>query len=217
MLLVACAGKTDSGQRSLTAQPGSGEVHGRATESTGRPNEDRWRGRVVVAGHAAARFKFAIPAGLAPLRGVTPETDPKAEIELARQGPDGVGIADGSRNALNSIVVFSDPAGLGVVFETLDDAARQKLALRYVEALRENVPDAQAAQILEIGTHLALRIELPRVDMQGRPLRAGRHYLVFDKAATASIDCLWTYGEAARMTSACEAVVTSLERVPAAP
>ena len=217
LLLVACAGKTDSGQASLTAQPGSDQVPAPAIESTVRPNKDLWRGRVVVAGHAAARFKFAIPAGLAPLRGVTPQTDPKAVIELAEQGPDGVGIADGSRNALNSIVVFSDPAGLGVVFDTLDDAARKKLAFRYVEALRGNVADAQAAQILQIGTHLALRIELPRVVMQGRPLRAGRHYLVFDKAATASIDCLWTDEEAARMTSACEAVVMSLERVPSAP
>ncbi len=178
---------------------------------------DPWRGRVVVAGDAAARFKFSIPAGLVPLRGVTSHTGLKTEIELPGDVAAGVGIADGSLTALNSIVMFSDPAGLGVAFDDLDDAARQKLALRYVELLRETIPDAQDAQILEIGTHVALRFELPRVVMQGRPQRQGRHYLVFDKAATASVDCLWTEEEAARMASACDAVVTSLERVSSAP
>ena len=219
LLLIACASRTDSSERSASAQPTPAPAHGDVlgTERAGGTSaENPWSGRVVVAGHAAARFRFLIPSGLAPLRGITPPPDRNAAIEFQSQGPDGVGIADGSRNAMNSIAVFSDPAGLGVVFDTLDETARQKLAARYVEAMREAIPDAQTADIIKVGTHLALRINLPRVAMEGRPLRRGRHYLLFDQAATASIDCLWTDAEAARMTSACEAVATGLERVSVA-
>jgi hypothetical protein len=52
------------------------------------------------------------------------------------------------------------------------------------------------------------------VVMPDRPVRHGRHYLVFDHAVTASVDCLWTEAEAVRMSTACDAVANSLERVP---
>ena len=214
LLLLACASKrTDSTEPPASLTGSQSNDSARGTERTGAPTIDPWAGRVVVAGHPAARFKFSIPRGLAPLRGVTPLPAPQTAIELASQGPDGVGIADGSPTALNSIVVFSDPAGLGVAFDTLDDTARKKLASQYVEAMRETIPDAQAAAVIKVGTHLALRIDLPRVVMAGRPMRRGRHYLLFDQAATAAIDCLWTDAEVARMASACDAVAAGLARV----
>lgn len=49
--------------------------------------------------------------------------------------------------------------------------------------------------------------------MVGRPVRRGRHDLVFDEVATASVDCLWPDAEATRMTRACDAVVAELKRV----
>lgn len=177
---------------------------------------DPWSGRVVVVGHAAARFQFPIPAGLAPLRGVTPPADPKARLDLAHQGADGVGIADGATIALSSIVVFSDPAGLGVDFASLAPADRERLASRYLELVRTNMPDAGDVRILQVGAHLALQIDLPRVELPGRPLRQGRHYLLFDGTATASIDCLWIASETARMVAACDQVAATLQRTPSA-
>ena len=180
------------------------------------PDPGRWRGRLVRAGHAAARFEFSIPAGLAPLRGVTPPTDAAEKIEFASQGPDGVGIADGAGIALNSIVVFSDPEGVGVDFVGLDRVRREQLAALYGDGIRERFPGASAPQIVTLRSHDALRIELPRVVMPDRPVRRGRHYLVFDHEVTASVDCLWTEAEAARMASACDAVAGELVRVPSA-
>jgi hypothetical protein len=177
---------------------------------------DPWAGRVVVVGHAAARFQFPIPAGLAPLRGVTPPADPKDRLELAQQGADGVGIPNGATIALSSIVVFSDPAGLGLAFETLAPADRERLASRYLAFVRNAMPDAQDVRILQVGAHQALQIDLPRVELPGRPLRQGRHYLLFDGAATASIDCLWLPSDAARMAAACDQVAAAMQRISSA-
>ena len=185
-----------------------------APDGSGAAARAVWNDRVVVAGHASARFRFSIPAGLVPLRGVAdPPEDPREAIELASAGPEGVGVADGATVALNSILVFSDPLGVGEVFTTLDDAAQDAIAARYATVLRATLPDAQDPVILQIGGHLALRIELPRVAMEGRPVRHGRHYLIFDELATASVDCLWTEAEAVRMAAACDAVAAGLERV----
>lgn len=175
---------------------------------------DRWNGRIVRAGHASARFQFAIPAGLAPLRGVTPPSSPSEKLEFASAGPDGVGIADGAHVALNSIVVFSDPDGLGADFAHLDRDRRQEVAAQYGDLLRSRFAGASPARIVTLGRHLALRIELPRVEMPDRPVRRGRHYLIFDDEATASVDCLWTEAEAARMVHACDAIASQLQRVP---
>lgn len=175
---------------------------------------DRWSGRIVRAGHASARFQFAIPAGLAPLRGVAPPSSPSEKLEFASAGPEGVGIADGAHIALNSIVVFSDPDGLGVDFAHLDRDRRQEIAAQYGDLLRSRFAGASPARIVTLRRHLALRIELPRVEMPDRPVRRGRHYLIFDDGATASVDCLWTAVEAARMAQACDAIASQLQRVP---
>jgi hypothetical protein len=147
---------------------------------------------------------------------VTPPADPAEKIEFASEGPGGVGIADRAGVALNSIVVFSDPEGVGVDFVGLNRARREQLAATYSDGVRERFPGASAAQIVTLRSHLGLRLELPRVVMPDRPVRHGRHYLVFDQEATASVDCLWTDAEAARMASACDAVAGQLERVPSA-
>lgn len=213
IMLAACASGSDPSAKA----PSAGLPASATAVHDDSPMKDPWRGRVARAGHPDARFSFSIPAGLAPLRGVTLPADPNAQVELAHQGPDGVGLADGSSLALNSIVVFSDPAGLGVAFEPLAPDARQELAARYVAILRQGIPDAQDLRILQVGAHLALQIELPRVVMKGRPERRGRHYLVFNQSATASVDCLWTDEHATQMSAACHAVAASLERVSHAP
>jgi len=212
---------TDARARA-TSEPATATSEPATSDATATPDHaeagpsarttDPWRGRVVVVGHSAARFAFTIPAGLAPLRGVTPPADARQRTELASQGPDGVGIADGKHVAVDSIVVFSDPEGIGADFLHLSPADRQQVAARYGDAMRERFPDAGQPQIVRAGSHLALRVELPRVDMPNRPARRGRHFLVFDHRATASVDCLWTAAHAARMASACDAIAAELER-----
>lgn len=175
---------------------------------------DPWRGYRVHVGHADARFVFSIPAGLAPLRGVTPPKDRSEQLELASQGADGVGLVAPGQIALNSIVVFSDPEGVGRDVSAMSRAGQQQIANLYGEGVRGRYPGASAPAIVTVGKHLALRFELPRVAMANRPLRHGRHYLLFDELATASVDCLWTDAEAARMANACDAVARELQRLP---
>jgi hypothetical protein len=215
LLLAACGGPRPP-QAPSAEEPAASAAQPSAAPEARPVAQDRWSGRVVVIGHAAARFQFPIPAGLAPLRGVTPPADPKEQLELANQGADGVGIPNGATIALSSIVLFSDPAGLGVAFESLDPAGRERLAARYLEAVQTAMPDAKEVHVLQVGSHLALQIDLPRVEIPGRPLRQGRHYLVFDGTATASVDCLWIESDAARMVTACDQVAATMKRVSSA-
>ena len=171
-------------------------------------------GRFGVAGHAAARFRFPIPQGLGPLAGVTPPSDPHQLIDFSSQRPAGVGIPDGQGVAVNSIVVFSDPEGVGPDVTTLSVSQLAEIRSAYLAFLRERIPSAGDLELVRVGGRLAFRVELPHVEMPDRPVRSGRHYLVFDQVATASVDCLWIAAEAPRMTQACDTIAAGLVREP---
>jgi hypothetical protein len=182
-----------------------------ASEPTVGAAPVRPEGHVLVAGHAAARYAFVVPTGLARLRGVT-AADGESPEELSAQGPDGVGLPGPHPIALDSIVVFSDPLGVGVDMGTASPAARAEIVDRYHAFLRERFPSASTARLTTIGPHTAIRIDLPRVEMPDRPLRSGRHYLVLDGTVTVSVDCVWTAEHAERIAAACDAVAASLRR-----
>ncbi len=165
----------------------------------------------LVAGHADARYAFVVPSGLSRLRGVVaqPGDDPR---ELSLVGPDGVGLPTVTALSLDSVVVFSDPLGLGVDVGDISPAERDRLVALYGEYLRQRFPSATAARQTTIGPHAAVRVDLPQVEMADRPVRSGRHYLILDGAVTVSVDCVWTDEHAERMAAACDAVAASLRR-----
>jgi hypothetical protein len=169
----------------------------------------------LVAGHADARYAFVIPSGLSRLRGVTaqPGEDPR---ELSLAGPDGVGMPTVTAVSLDSIVVFSDPLGLGVDVGAITPAERDRLVTMYGEYLRQRFPSAKPARPTTIGPHAAIRVDLPRVELVDRPVRGGRHYLILDGGVTVSVDCVWTDEHAEHMAAACDAVAASLRRRSAA-
>ncbi|MBP6633227.1 MAG: hypothetical protein KA297_27660 [Kofleriaceae bacterium] len=171
-----------------------------------------WAGRSVEAGHRAARVRFKIPAGLAPLQGVS-NPNPAMLYEFSDQSPAGVGVADGADRAMNSIVVYSDPEGLGVTIATRAEAASAPQVSGYLAMVRKRFEGASEGEVVEVGGRPALRIDLPHVPLPNRPVRHGRHYLLFDQAATISVDCLWLTAEATRMSAACDEVAAGLTRV----
>lgn len=172
-------------------------------------------GRIYVAGHVDARYEFVAPAALGRLRGVALQEgdDPR---ELDHYGPDGVGIPGQEPVALDGVLVFSDPLGLGVDMTAAPAEARDALASQYAEFIQERFPSASPPRYTKLGPYLAIRFELPRVEMPDRPVRSGRHYLVFDGVATVSVDCLWTKTNAERMSKACDDIAASLRRHTAA-
>jgi hypothetical protein len=166
-------------------------------------------GTTLIAGHKNARYEFTVPPGLARLTGVAlQEGDDPRELSLA--GPDGVGIPDPSPFALDGVLVFSDPLGLGVDLTAVTPEARAAIVSKYTEFIQERFPSASPPRYMKIGSHMAFRYELPRVEMPDRPVRAGRHYLVLDGIVTVSVDCLWREANAAPMSTACDAVAASL-------
>lgn len=177
------------------------------------PGPDRATSPTLVAGHADARYEFAVPAGLLRLRGAAPDVDPR---ELSFYGADGIGNPTRGTVSLDSIVVFSDPEGLGADLQAIAPAARDQLLTKYSEFVQERFPSATTPRLVSVGAHTALRIDLPRVEMPDRPVRSGRHYLVLDGVVTVSVDCLWAKASAEQMSAACDAVAASLRRKPAA-
>jgi hypothetical protein len=165
----------------------------------------------LIAGHHAARYQLAVPAGLRRLRGVLAHHAEDAR-QLSDQGPDGVGLPSPHDMSFDSIVVFSDPLGLGVDARTVPAAQLDDIVAQYGEIVRARVPSAASPKLAKIGPHAAIRVELPRVEMPDRPVRAGRHYLVLDGSVTVAVDCLWTKVNAERMAAACDAVAASLRR-----
>jgi hypothetical protein len=165
----------------------------------------------LVGGHVDARYEFSVPPGLVRLRGILPKPgDDPAELSAA--GPDGVGMPGQSPIAFDAIGVFSDPRGLGPDVSALPPADRDRLIGIYGDLLRERFPSATAPKLTTIGAHSAIRIDMPRIEMPDRPVRAGRHYLVLDGVATVSVDCMWTPENAERMSKGCDDVAASLRR-----
>ncbi len=229
-LLLATSVAACGGTRSTPAKPALGpaefaeldDLGGPAGAGPSGPSGPREPARTaraaaaptLVAGHADARYEFVIPPGLRRLRGVLAEGhDPR---ELSAAGPDGVGLPRGGAVWLDVIVVFSDPLGLGLDPSAIAAAERERIVSMYGEGIRERYPSARPARLVSIDGQLAIHIELPRVEMPDRPVRSGRHYLILDGGATASVDCLWTKANAEQMSAACNALAASVRRVTSA-
>lgn len=216
---VACGGK---GRRDAEApswmeedveparEAAAGEEVGAEPAAPVAHAEARPEGAVMVAGHAAARYELVIPAGLVRLGGMISEGHEQAEVDAA--GPVAVGMPGQVPIAFDAIAVFSDPLGLGIDMITAPAEERADMVRRYDQLMHGRFPSALPARLVRVGAFTAIRIDMPRVEMRDRPVRAGRHYLLLDGTATASVDCLWTKENAERMAAACDAVTSSLRR-----
>jgi hypothetical protein len=209
---VACGAKGKTGGEATTWMEKDVEpVEGEAAEREAVDAAVAAPENLLIAGHAQARYSFVVPEGLGRLRGLL-VGEGESQQELNAAGPDGVGIAGQTPIAFDSVAVFSDPLGLGVDMGAVSPALKAEMFAQYEAFMSERFPSATEAREVRIGPHVALRIDLPRVEMRDRPLRSGRHYLVLDGAVTVSVDCLWTAANAERMSAACDAVTSSLRR-----
>lgn len=207
----APTGESDEVDDLVTPEEADPTARVAAASASTRAPPMRRSGRILIAGHDDARYELVVPPGLSQLKAVAMQEgdDPR---ELAASGPVGVGPPTANGLSLDSIMVFSDPLGLGVDMGAVPAEARDRLVTLYGEGLRERIPAARDPQLTSIGPHTAIRIEFPRVEMRNRPARKGRHYLILDGVATVSVDCLWTSANAEQMSKACDAVAASLRR-----
>lgn len=213
---AACAARASSPSTThepLTDEPTLGEPPpplapspSSAEDATRRP--ERPDAPTLVAGHRDARYEFVVPPGFRSGMRVK-GGDPR---ELSEAGADGIG-PDDDPVGLNSIVLFSDPLGLGVDWQTASAATRAKLLTAYGDLIRQRFRSASSAREVQVGPHRAIHVELSDVELSGRAPRRGRHYMVLDRSVTVSVDCLWTEAYAERMSAACDAVAASLWRV----
>ncbi len=158
-------------------------------------------------GHADLRVQFAIPEGTRLLQGVAMTSEDMAVF--GNQGAGGVGAFEDGEAALSSVVVFSDPAGLGVDFGALEAEKQAVLAGRYSAVLREAIASATEGVVEPLGDRLAIRVDLPVVELPNRPTRTGRHFLVFVGTGTVSVDCIWEPEKAALVEAACATIATN--------
>lgn len=169
-------------------------------------------GRWAIAGARGARYRFPIPTGFSPLGEIRDPfgIDP---VELDEAGSSGVALPSPTALKPSSVVVFSDPLGLGF------DAARQPIPDALVGLLdrfmKDRFAQASTPTLVAIGPWRAFRTDLGEVVIPDRPVRAGRSYLILDGTVTATVDCLWLPADAAVVAAACDLVAARLERAPA--
>ena len=80
---------------------------------------------------------------------------------------------------------------------------------RYSAVLREAIASATEGVVEPLGDRLAIRVDLPVVELPNRPPRAGRHFLVFVGTGTVSVDCIWEPEKAALVEAACATVAAN--------
>ncbi len=207
LLVLGCGGTKPS-------EVGPEDPKTASARSTARPtNLHQWAGKSVVAGQEGARFSFSLPDGLEPLEDMTPLDRQGDTVVFDPTSAGTVGKYENGYVAFNTIDVYSDPAGLGVDYLTLPKEHQEGLRSRYERLMKERYRDAGPVQVVEVGGRTAFRLDLRIVRTDDLPLRAGRHYLLIDGGATASVDCLWVPSDIVQMGAACDMIAQELKRV----
>ena len=164
---------------------------------------------VLRFGGPTARYELSIPDRFVIARGTRGPAQPG--FDPAEMGPAAI-LLDEPPEALgaNSITVGTDPEGLGIDMTRATPEQRSARRLVYDDLIQRRLPGSSTARLVEVGERSAWVYDIPVVVMPDRPMRAGRHYLVFDGVVTISVDCFWTPENEGLMREACRTATASI-------